>query len=196
MEFLKFKKTVKPRKSKKLSGCGDCGCDTCVAGYKNKADAVRGLLQSMPKLKGGNIFDDLSDLSPALLSKVPEYGAFLGPTAEIALSILDPFRKNPRNPKTSENMTPEEKAEDQQKNPHRWGILTPAESAENNRRLDEIERQQQEKARAVRKAPIKQDYSGYLKQKRGGIKPVKTRKGTQSKKDFMAWVRSHKKNKN
>ena len=51
----------------------------------------------------------------------------------------------------------------------------------------------QETARANRKPIVRQDYSGYLKQKRGGSTTKKPKKGTQSKKDFMAYVRSHKK---
>jgi len=69
---------------------GNCGCSCCIK------DAV-----------GGNIFDDIANAMPDILKYVPIFGKdILAPAAEATLSLLDPYRKNPRNPRTPEYIPP------------------------------------------------------------------------------------------
>jgi hypothetical protein len=71
-----------------LSG-GNCGCSSCIK------DAV-----------GGNIFDTIANAMPDIVSAVPIFGPLLSAAAEGTLSLLDPYRKNPRNPRTPEYIPP------------------------------------------------------------------------------------------
>jgi hypothetical protein len=50
-------------------------------------------------LEGGNIFDELANAMPSIVGNVPIFGALLKPAAQFTLDVLDPYRKNPRNPK-------------------------------------------------------------------------------------------------
>lgn len=75
---------------------GNCGCSGCMAGAGFDVEA----------LEGGNFFDWLSNQMPAILGNVPIFGTILKPVAEATLSILDPYRKNPRNPRPQEPQAP------------------------------------------------------------------------------------------
>jgi hypothetical protein len=68
---------------------GNCGCSGCMSGAGFDVEA----------LEGGNFFDWLANKVPFLASQIPIFGKLLGPAAEMTLDILEPYRKNPRNPR-------------------------------------------------------------------------------------------------
>lgn len=162
MEFMK----------KSLKGCGDCGCDSCIAGYKNAKDAVGGMIGSgaltskdlisilkKDKMKGGNIFDDIANVFPDLIAEVPVMGPAMSWATSKTLDLLDPYRKNPRNPTYTDPAL---------------RIYTPVASQANlgNRNI-----------------PMPKRRGGAPS---GGAPSGGTRPNPKDKKAFMSWVRSHK----
>lgn len=96
---------------------GNCGCSDCLNKGGNKMlpnpmyDEARILpypYQNKPMckcracLEGGNIFDELANLMPSALKYVPLFGPLLSSGAQLTLDVIDPYRKNPRNPKEPE----------------------------------------------------------------------------------------------
>jgi hypothetical protein len=71
---------------------GNCGCSGCMTGAGFDVEA----------LQGGNFFDWLANKVPFLAGQIPLFGKLLGPAAEMTLDILEPYRKNPRNPREPE----------------------------------------------------------------------------------------------
>lgn len=59
-----------------------CNCDTCI--------------------EGGNFFDELSNMMPDILGNVPIVGSILKPVTKFTLDVLDPYRKNPKNPENQQ----------------------------------------------------------------------------------------------
>jgi hypothetical protein len=98
-------------KKNSLKGCGMCQCPSCISGYKTPRDAMIGMMGSglltskdmmyilkKDKMMGGNIFDDIANVFPDLVSKVPIMGPAMSWATGKTLDLLDPYRKNPRNP--------------------------------------------------------------------------------------------------
>ena len=97
---------------------GNCGCSDCLNKGGNKMlpnpmyDEARILPYPYPNeapmckcpacIEGGNIFDELANAMPSIVGNVPIFGALLKPAAQFTLDVLDPYRKNPRNPKQPE----------------------------------------------------------------------------------------------
>lgn len=77
----KGKKKVN-KKVKFSGGCDGCGCEVCAL--------------------GAGFFDWIANLVPELVGNVPILGSILKPVANATLDALDPYRKNPRNPKQVE----------------------------------------------------------------------------------------------
>jgi hypothetical protein len=68
---------------------GNCGCSGCLTGAGFDVEA----------LEGGNFFDWLANKVPFLAGQIPLFGKLLGPAADMTLDLLEPYRKNPRNPR-------------------------------------------------------------------------------------------------
>lgn len=101
---------------------GNCGCSDCLNKGGNKMlpnpnsewglPDARILPYPYPNeapmckcpacIEGGNIFDELANAMPSIVGNVPIFGALLKPAAQFTLDVLDPYRKNPRNPKQPE----------------------------------------------------------------------------------------------
>jgi hypothetical protein len=93
---------------------GNCGCSDCLTDGGNKMlpnpmyDEAHIMPYPYPNtpmckcpacIEGGNIFDELANAMPSIVGNVPIFGALLKPAAQFTLDVLDPYRKNPRNPK-------------------------------------------------------------------------------------------------